>query len=195
MNIGIDIDGGLTKFERELVDYATKMSVDEGWPIDIDLSQYDELKAFKWNTDQTMKFWNKYILKYFEETAPRTFAPEVIEKLRNDGHKIILITARDEYGVPQEHWGKEQQITKDWLSKNNIKYDKLIFETEKMQPCIENKIDVMIEDSPHNIEELSSKIKVIKFDCQYNRDVSNKNVSTAYSWYHIYDIIEEMKGE
>ena len=93
MNIGIDIDGVLTNFERELVDYATKMSVDEGWPIDIDLSQYDELKAFKWNTDQTMKFWNKYILKYFEETAPRTFAPEVIEKLRNDGHKIILITA------------------------------------------------------------------------------------------------------
>jgi len=195
MNIGIDIDGVLTNFERELVDYATKMSVDEGWPIDVDLSQYNELKAFKWNTDQTMKFWNKYILKYFEETPPRTFASEVIEKLRNDGHKIILITARDEYGVPQEYWGKEQQITKDWLDKNNIKYDKLIFETEKMEPCIENKIDVMIEDSPNNIEELSSQMKVIKFDCQYNRHVDNENVSTAYSWYHIYNIIEEMKGE
>jgi len=64
-----------------------------------------------------------------------------------------------------------------------------------MQPCIENKIDVMIEDSPSNIEELSNEIKVIKFDCQYNKDVKNENVITAYSWYHIYKIIKEMKGK
>ena len=46
--------------------------------------------------------------------------------------------------------------------KNNVKYDKLMFKVEKLQPCIENNIDVMIEDSPSNIEELSKQIKVIK---------------------------------
>ena len=36
------------------------------------------------------------------------------------------------------------------------------------------------------------KIKVIKFDCQYNKDIDGKNILTAYSWYHIYDIIRKL---
>lgn len=193
MNIGIDIDGVLTNYEREQLDYGTKMCVDEGWPIEIDLSKYNETEVFNWNQEQVNKFWNKYIIKYFKETPVRKFAPEAIEKLRQEGHKIYLITARDHYGMPPEYLGEEQQITKDWLKRNNIKYNKIIFETEKLEPCRENQIDVMIEDSPSNIQELSKHIKVIKFDCQYNKDVNNENVITAYSWYHIYNIINEMK--
>jgi len=195
MNIGIDIDGVLTNYEREQLDYATKICVDEGWPIDIDLSKYHETDVFNWKQEQANEFWNRYIIKYFSETPVRIFAPEVIEKLRQEGHKIYIITARDGYGMPIEHLGEEQEITINWLKRNNIKYDKIIFESEKLQPCIENKIDVMIEDSPSNIEELSNEIKVIKFDCQYNKDVKNENVITAYSWYHIYKIIKEMKGK
>ena len=195
MNIGIDIDGVLTDFERELMDYSSKMAVEEGWAINVDLTAYDESKALGWNQDQIQKFWNRYIIKYFKDATVRNFAPEVIEKLKKEGHKIYFITARDDYGMPIEHYGEEQQITKDWLEKNNIRYDKIIFETEKLQPCIENNIDVIIEDSPHNIQELSKQIKVIKFDCPYNRDVSNENVTTAYSWYHIFRIIKEMEGK
>ena len=50
----------------------------------------------------------------------------------------------------------------------------------------------MIEDSPINIKNISSKIKVIKFDCQYNKDINGENIITAYSWYHIYDIIKKL---
>ena len=195
MNIGIDIDGVLTNYEREQLDYATKLCVDEGWDINIELIQYYETDTFNWNQEQANKFWNKYIIKYFSETPVRTFAPEVIEKLRQEGHKIFLITARNDYGMPSEHYGEEQQITKEWLKRNGINYEKLIFESDKLDSCIENKIDVMIEDSPKNISELSKHIKVIKFDCQYNKDVKNENVTTAYSWYHIYRIIKEMEGE
>ena len=195
MNIGIDIDGVLTNYEREQLDYATKLCVDEGWDINIELIQYYETDTFNWNQEQANKFWNKYIIKYFSETQVRTFAPEVIEKLRQEGHKIFLITARNDYGMPSEHYGEEQQITKEWLKRNGINYEKLIFESDKLDSCIENKIDVMIEDSPKNISELSKHIKVIKFDCQYNKDVKNENVTTAYSWYHIYRIIKEMEGE
>ena len=198
MNIGIDIDGVLTNFERELLDYATKMCVEEKWPIDIKrLDQYDEEKTFNWNQEQAMKFWNKYLIKYFSETPVRTFAPEVIEKLRNDGHKIYIITARNNYGMPKGHEGEEQEITRKWLEDNNIKYEKLIFanDEEKLNRCKENEVDIMIEDSPDNIKRISKEIKMIKFDCQYNRKVNNKNVITAYSWYHIYDIITNLQNE
>lgn len=34
--------------------------------------------------------------------------------------------------------------------------------------------------------------QTIKFDCQYNKDIDGKNILTAYSWYHIYDIIRKL---
>lgn len=195
MNIGIDIDGVLTDFERQVLDYGIKTCVEEKWPINVDVNRYLEVDAFNWNDEQAQKFWSKYMIKYLTESPVRTFAPEVIERLQKEGNKIILITARHEEEMPKEHYGKMIPLTKQWLSANNIKYDEIIFQVEKLQPCIEHNIDVMIEDSPKNIQNLSSQIKVIKFDCQYNKDVNNENVTTAYSWYHIYDIIKQMKEE
>ncbi len=86
-----------------------------------------------------------------------------------------------------------QELTIKWLKEQEIEYNELIFtsDNEKVQKCIENKIDVMIEDSPRNIEDIAKKVKVIKFDCQYNKNVVNENVITAYSWYHIYDILKK----
>ena len=97
--------------------------------------------------------------------------------------------------MPPEHYGEMQELTKQWLKKQNIQYDKLIFakNEEKLQQCLENNIDVMIEDCPNNIQNISKKIKVIKFDCQYNKKELGENIITGYSWYHIYDIINQLK--
>ena len=193
MNIGIDIDGVLTDLERATIDYGTKLCVDENWPITLNLNEYWDTKAFNWTEEQSEKFWNKYLVKYIIESPARAFAQEILEKLQKEGHKIYFITARNESGLPHEYYGKMQQLTKEWLEKQNIKYEKIIFseDSKKMEHCLENKIDVMIEDSPSNIENISTKMKVIKFDCQYNKNVNNQNIITAYSWYHIYKIIKE----
>ncbi len=196
MNIGIDIDGVLLDFEREAVNLGTKMSVEENWPIDIDLSAYWDIQLFNWNDEQAKKFWDKYFIRYLKESTVRKFAPEVIEKLQQEGDKIYLITARNEEELPIQHYGKMKQLTKEWLKNQNIKYDKIIFTTDegKLQKCFENNIEVMIEDSPDNIQNISKQIKVIKFDCQYNRQITGPNVITVYSWYHIYDIINKLKN-
>ena len=197
MNIGIDIDGVLTNLERVMLDYGTKMCVEENWTINLDPREYSEEKEFNWTEEQAEKFWNRYLVKYVTESPSRAFAPEIIEKLQQEGNQIYLITARDESGMPPEYYGKMQELTKEWLKHQNIKYDKLIFakDEEKLQQCVENNVAVMIEDSPKNIQNISNKIKVIKFDCQYNKHVKKENVITAYSWYHIYRIIKEMEGD
>lgn len=196
MNIGIDIDGVLTDLERATIDYATKMSVEENWPININVSEYWEVKTFNWTEKQADKFWNKYLVPYVQESKSRAFASEIIEKLKKEQNKVYIITARDESGMPPEHYGKMQELTKQWLKKQNIQYDKLIFakNEEKLQQCLENNIDVMIEDCPNNIQNISKKIKVIKFDCQYNKKELGENIITGYSWYHIYDIINQLKN-
>lgn len=195
MNIGVDIDGVLTDYERITIDYGTKMCVEENWPINIDLRKYYESEKFNFTEEQEEKFWNRYLVEYVTKTNPRAFSAEIIGKLQQEGNNIYIITARDETGMPPEYYGKMQELTKNWLDKNKIKYKKLIFDKRKLEQCIKNNIDIMIEDSPENIESISQKIKVIKFDSQYNKTTNGKNIITAYSWHHIYRIIKEMRGE
>ena len=47
----------------------------------------------------------------------------------------------------------------------------------------------MIEDNPHNIEDLSRIIPVICYHTSYNQTCTNTNV---YSWYDIYKTIQEL---
>ena len=193
MNIGIDIDGGLTDLETATIDFGTKMCIEKNWTITMDLSKYLEVEAFGWTSEQADKFWNKYLVEYVTQSPARRFAKEIISKLREEGNNIYIITARDESGMPPEYYGKMQQLTREWLERYEIEYDKLIFakDSEKLEKCLENNVDIMIEDSPRNIRNISSKVKVIKFDCQYNKDVIGSNIINAYSWYHIYRIIKE----
>ena len=197
MKIGIDIDGVLVDLERYVIDYGTKMCIENQWPINLKLNEYFEKEKFSWTDEQEEEFWNKYLEKYVLETKPREFAKEVIKKLRKENNKIYIITARNEEGLPPETYGKMQEFTKKWLLDNGIDNDELIFasDAEKLEQCLKNNIDIMIEDSPSNILNISNKIKVIKYDCQYNKNIEGKNIIMAYSWYHIYNIIKELKGE
>ena len=197
MNIGIDIDGVLLDLERFAIDYGTKFCIEENLDIKINIQEYWEGLKFNWTEEQENKFWNKYIIKYFKQYQPREFASEIIKKLKKEGNKIYIITARNEEGLPPETYGRMQEFTKKWLQDNEIKYDEIIFtsDVEKLEQCLKNDIDIMIEDSPNNILNISSKIKVIKYDCQYNKKIEGKNIITAYSWYHIYNIIKELKGD
>ena len=198
MNIGIDIDGVLTNLEDFMINYGTKFCIEENIPIQVTEIKYSEIETFNWTDEQSEKFWNKYLAQYVIESKTREFAQEVLKQLQEEGNKIYLITARNEYGLPPEYYGKMQELTKKWLEENNIKYEKLLFvkDEEKLAQCLENKVDMMIEDSPNNIINISKQVPVIKYNCQYNEKIEGKNILTAYSWYHIYDIInKKMKGE
>ena len=195
MNIGIDIDGVLTDIEKFMIDYGTKFCLEENLDLNIKQIDYSELVTFNWTQEQADRFWERYFSGYVINEPHRKFAPEVINKLREQGNKICIITARDEYGLSKEYYGKMQQLTKEWLINQNISYDKLIFarDEEKISQCLENNIDIMIEDSPRNINDISRKVKVIKYECKYNENVEGPNIITAYSWWHIYDLISKLK--
>ena len=194
MNIGVDIDGVLTDLERMALDFGTKMCVEENIPIELNLSKYWEIEKYNWTKEQEELFWNKNLVPYVVESMPRKFAPQILKKLQEEGHKIFIITARNENGMPLEYEGKMQELTKKWLADYGIKYKKIIFtdDANKLRNCIENNVDIMIEDSPINIKSISKEIQVIRFDCQYNKEIEGENILTAYSWYHIYDIIKKL---
>lgn len=123
---------------------------------------------------------------------PRKFSKEIIEKLKEDGSEIYIITSRYLTDEDTERGEKMRETVKEWLKKYEIIYDKIIFaREEKLDICLKNDVSVMIEDSPKNINSISTKLPVICFDAEYNKECEGDNIYRACSRYDIYNILEK----
>lgn len=194
MRIGIDIDGVLVDLEKFVCDYGMKFCVQNNLKYNIKQGEYDEAKALGISNEDAEKFWNKYLKYYATKYKSRDFASEVIKKLKEEGNEIYIITARNEWGLTGEDYGNMKNFVSQWLEDNNISYDKIIYtEGSKIPYCIGNYIDIMIEDSPKNIKEISTKIPVMCYNCTYNEELEGQNITRVYSWYDIYNKIKNMK--
>lgn len=195
MRIGIDMDGVLTELERFHIDYGSKYCFENDIEFNVDLSKYDMAGAFSITKEQSNDFWRKYLELYAKETKAKEFAKEIIDKLKEDKNEIYIITSRWLTDREDDIGNNMRNTTKNWLYKNQINYDKLIFtKKKKSEHCIENKIDLMIEDDSKNINEISKTIPVICFDASYNKECQGKNIIRCYSWYDIYSKIVKMEG-
>lgn len=197
MRIGIDIDGVLTDIERFVLDHISKYCVENNIEYKINLGSYNYAEIFSISEEHEDSFWEKWLFLYAKEEKARPFAAEVIKKLKEDGNEIYIVTARwlsnrnDEVGVAM------RKAVKKWLTENKIIYDKLIFSNsdteEKIQEMKDYKIDLMIEDSPKNINQLSTILPIVCFDTSYNRNCQGNNIYRCYSWYDIYIKIKGME--
>ena len=86
------------------------------------------------------------------------------ELIKNN--EIYIITARSNEFVNYEV--DVEKLTYNWLNKNNIKYNKVIFNSYhegKKKACIDNKIELLIDNDIENINWVKSiGIKTILFD-------------------------------
>lgn len=196
MRIGIDIDGVLTDMEQFIIDYLSKYCVENNIKFNIGASSYQVPETFNITSEQEDDFWKEYLEFYSTNEKARPFAAEIIKKLKEDGNEIYIITARWLTNRDDDIGNKMREIVKDWLIKNKIVYDKLIFSKaeneDKLQEIIDNEIDVMIEDSPNNINQLSSIIPIICYNAGYNRECIGHNITRCYSWYDIYRTIKNI---
>lgn len=86
------------------------------------------------------------------------------------------------------------ETTEKFLKEKGIVYDKLLVgKIEKKSSCIENELDVLIEDEVKYINEMSEFMPVIVFDEIYNKQCEGKNVIKVTSWLEIYDKIKELQ--
>ena len=196
MRIGIDIDGVLTDIEQFVIDYISKYCVENKIKYNIGDYDYNYSKTFNITDEQEENFWNEYLEYYAVNEKARPFAAEVIKKLREDGHEIYIITARWLTNRDDDIGNRMKEIVKNWLYENEILYDKLIFskalKERKSQEITEHKIDLMIEDSPNNINELANIIPVICYNAEYNKNCIDNKIIRCYSWYDIYSKINNL---
>ena len=124
-------------------------------------------------------------LDILKNAKPKTFAKEIIEKLRKDGNKVIIITSRN---------GVEEKITYDQLKAENIIVDKVITAAaEKGKIAKENNIDVFIDDKYSHCKAVADEgIKSYIMDIRSNRDIKDENIKRLYSWPHLYYEISKL---
>ena len=196
MRIGIDIDGVLTDVERWQLDYGSKFYYERYQKEIVNFEGYDTNQIFNVDDKLDEEFWREYFKEYSLNVEARKFANEVIDKLKQEGHQIYIITARGSFlshSADVMSIEENQQIVLNWLKNNHINYDKIIFSPEdKLDICKENNIDLMIEDKVDNINKISKIIPVICFHAGYNKDCENPNIIRCYSWYDIYSKINKL---
>ena len=195
MRIGIDIDDTLTDVKDELIKAGEKYARTLGKDIKVDKNFED--KNNNGNKWQEMFQFNYEELKYFlkdiqesitNKAKPRENVVEVINKLKNDGNEIIIITARD-----SEFHDNPYKYSKDWLDKNNIYYDKLVVNARnKEDACIEENIDLFIDDSESNCLKVNKAgIKTIRVCNEIENN--NSNLICFNNWNDIYRYIQTIK--
>ncbi len=134
-------------------------------------------------------FVNKYFIECTQNSNIMPGAKEYMEILRKEGNEFILITAR---GFDLKQMKPEAQKI---LQKNNITFDKEYWAVQdKVKICMQEKIDIMIEDSIINIEKLAEAgIKTIYLKDSNMKSLNHPNIKECYIWGDIYRYISKLK--
>lgn len=192
MKIGIDIDNTITDTLPILKEYCKKYN-DEVVKRNLKINEkgFASFNIFDWTEEENADFCLKYLEEVVLQAKVKENAREVIKKLKEEGNIIYIITARKE-----PEFSNPYNITEKFLTENGIVYDELLVgKLEKKQFCIENQIDIMIDDEPQNINAISEIIPVIAFDEIYNENCKGPNVIKVDNWLEIYNIIKERENK
>ena len=183
MRIGIDIDNCISNFDDVLLEEYIKQDKKlRNTGIINEKPYYISEGMFDWSKEENDNFYTNNIQRIAMSLKPLNHAKEVIEQLKKDGNEIYIITSRDngEYVNPEE-------MTREWLKKYDIVYDKLILtgKYQKGPVCREHKIDIMIEDSIKNCEDIEANgTKCFIMNTRYNRQETR--FERVKTWREIY---------
>lgn len=191
MRIGIDVDNVISSFDNDLLKeyfYHDKELRNTGI---VNENLNIRKGMFDWSDEEDINFYSKNIERIAINLKPISGAKETIDKLKEDGNEIFIITGRD-----NGEYTDSKKMTEDWLEKYDIKYDNLIFtnaydKSAKAEECIKNNIDIMIEDSVSTCLKIKEKgIPVLLMNTRFNK--YNTDLERVVSWKEIYSKISEM---
>lgn len=194
MNIGVDIDNVISNFNEVLLKEFIAHDKELRNAGIVNKNAYITRGMFDWTKEEFDDFYYKNIERIAKNLNIIEGADFYIKKLRQDGHKIYIITGRDngEYSNPFE-------MTLNWLKKYKIEYDEIFFtnnfsDDEKANACLKNNVKIMIDDSKKNSYAVAKAgITALLMDTEYNRDA--KDLIRVHNWKEIYEYISNYKEE
>ena len=179
MNIGIDIDGVLTDFSNFRLSRGEEL-----------LGQIVNENAYKFKdmfgcfAYKELLFW-AHNLDYLK-MPPKDGAKELMLEIKNNDDRVLFITKRMHL---------ISKLTKTWLDSNDIYYDHVFHNMFKMYVINKYDIDLMIEDSPININIISDYIPVIAMKAIYNEGINKENVYYASDLHEASNIYKTLRKD
>lgn len=189
MKIGIDIDNCISNFDDTLLKEYLKHDKElRNTGIINGNAESIRRGMFDWTEKEENDFYNSNIENFAKKLKPLDDSSYYINKLMEDGHEIYIISGRNngEYTNP---W----KLTEKWLNKYSVVYDKLILtdtydKHAKTVACLENNVDLMIEDNIKiSLDLVSNGIKVLTMNTRYNQ--KEKTLDRVSKWKEIYERI------
>lgn len=171
MHIGIDLDNTILDATTAFLHYyniASGLSLTH-----VDVNDFYLYRLYGWDKEERDAVYNKYGHDIHWNSSPLPMAIEILQKLYTQ-HQISIITARPLLF---------REVTINWLQHHKINYHNITLIENKLQACIQAKVDVLIDDGPHYAEEFALVNKpVILYEQPYNVSVANPLVFRATNW-------------
>lgn len=161
MKIGIDMDDTICCTTEEVDKYELVYLKENNLTS-------EELWSVKENRE---KFLYQFIEDIWKDVSLKDGVVDILRELKKD-NELYIVTARTNKYVDDI-----LNITNNYLNKNNIMVDGIFVEAgDKVDVCVNNGIDKMIDDSRFIYERLTSNgIDVILFDDKRrNLDITNR---------------------
>jgi hypothetical protein len=190
MKIGVDIDGVLIDFYSSFVNFYNKR-YNGNLNIE-DLTDHNFSKIFNISTEEAYNIVLEfYETKEFEDSLLIDKSKEAIEKLGKD-NEIFFITSRPEK-IKERTQKKLKEIFPDLNFEVHHAKEYVGDNKYKSEICVNNKIDLMIEDSVENVNKIAKKgIKCFLINRPWNKNHEKfPEVICVDSWE---EILEKLKN-
>jgi len=191
MKIGIDLDGVVFNTEMLWSTYAELydcIELNKNSVITKEEPRFQE--RYDWSEEEKNSFLDKYADITEFDLMPG--AKQVIKMFKEDGHELVVITARGAISNQKEG----ASIAARKLEDEGIKFDRYYWkQSEKLDVCKMEKVDVMIDDNYHICETLKEAgIPVIYFNSLSRKHLEEKDgLREVSNWGEAYRVIKSLK--
>ncbi len=187
LRVGLDLDGVVIDSETTFRTYEEIFDIEKNRNTLIDREEPKFQQRYNWSKEDEDEFINKYLLEVAKNSNLMCGFKKVYELLQNEDIEFIVITARG--GFIKEMKDDAEKLLKD----NNIIFDKYYWmQDDKLDACLKEKVDIMIDDDYRIIKKLSkNNIKTLYFrDTNLKKLEENEYIKEVNNWGDIYRYIK-----
>lgn len=179
--VGVDIDGVLAKYPDEFVKFINdEMGTEFKREQVTSYNIYEDLGI---PLEQGIKLKDKFRQTgRNRDIGVHKGAGEFLKSLKNEGYKIVLLTAR-----PYEKYKRILADTMQWLDSNDLHYDALVFAEKKHEKLLEkydpDQVMFFVDDVLGNAEDITSLgVPCYLMDAPYNQNKELRDgITRVYS--------------
>lgn len=192
MRIGLDIDGVIIDSERSFEVNAVLFSLEhfgEDRIINKEMSHVEDRHA--WPKEYEEKWFAEKLIPLAEKSNFMPGACEVIKLLKENGHELIIITARGTMN------SKMKDVALEQFAKVGLEFDEYYFKVkDKEKVCKEAGIDVFVDDDyNHCLKAANQGIKTLYFRSIKRKKIYHENIIEINDWGDIYQYIQKQKTD